>query len=102
MNADRGSVLRVPVGPSATVSYTGTAGSITQTVRGSSVLVWCTTDAYVCSGSAATATTGTPIPAYTPIWLPLPSSFNQGDGGKIVASAIQITSGGSLFAQQFE
>jgi hypothetical protein len=32
MSADRMSVLRVPVGPAATVAYTGTAGDITQTV----------------------------------------------------------------------
>jgi hypothetical protein len=102
MTADRLSVLRVPCGPAASVAYTGTAGDITQTVRGSSVMVWCTTDAYICSGSTATSTTGTPMPAFTPIWLPLPASINQGDGGKVVASAIQITSGGTLYAQQFE
>jgi hypothetical protein len=102
MSADRMSVLRVPVGPAAVVAYTGTAGSITQTMRGSSVLVWSTTDAYICSGATATATNGTPLPAFTPVWLPLPSTWNVGDGAKIVASAIQISAGGNLYAQQFE
>ena len=102
MSADRMSVLRAPVGPAAVVAYTGTAGDITQTVRGSSVLVWCTTAAYICSGATATATNGTPVPANTPIWLPMPSAWNVGDGGKVVASAIQVASGGNLYAQQFE
>lgn len=107
MSADRMSVLRNPVGPAATVTYTGTAGDITQTIRGTCVMVWTTTDAQVCIGTTATSTNGTPIPAFTPIWLPIPTPNSssipkyQGEGG-LVISAIQISAGGTLFAQQFD
>ncbi len=103
-NADRFSVLRGPAADAAVVAYTGTAGDITQTVRGTSVMVWCTTAAYVCSGTTATVTNGTPLPANTPIWIPLPKQLIQGEGGKIIASAIQVAggSGGNLYAQQFD
>lgn len=102
MSADRFSVLRNPAEAAASVAYTGTAGSITQTVRGQCVMVWCTTDAFICIGTAATSTNGTPVPAFTPIWIPMPNFMQQGDGGEIIASAIQISAGGTLFAQQFD
>lgn len=107
MSADRFSVLRNPAAAPGTVAYTGTAGSLTQAIRGNCVMVWCTTDAYVCIGTAATTENGTPIPAYTVLWLPIPTPSTssipkaQGEGGLII-SAVQVSAGGSLFAQQFD
>lgn len=101
------SVLRTPAAAGGKVAYTGTAGSLTQTLRGSCVMVWTTTDAWVCIGTTATTSNGTPIPAYTPIWLPIPNPATnsipkfQGEGGLII-SAVQDSAGGNLFAQQFE
>lgn len=102
MNADRLSVLRSPAAAPASVSYTGTAGVVTQTVRGSCVRVWCTTDAIVLAGGTATASLGTALQAYETLWLPLPKGLIQGEGEKIIASAVQISAAGTLFAQQFE
>ena len=99
--ADRFSVLRSPVGPGAVVAYTGTAGSISQAVRGSSVMVWCSTDAYVSVGATAT-TSGTPLPANQIIFLPLNKDMVPGQTPSVLVSAIQVASGGNLYAQQFE
>jgi hypothetical protein len=99
MSTDAFAVLRQPAGAAATVAYTGTAGSITAPCVGTSVMVWCTTDAYVNSGAAATTANGTPIPAFTPIWLPIAESLIGGSG--IIVSAIQISAGGTLYAKQF-
>ena len=99
MSADRMSVMRMPTGLAATVAYTGTAGDIATQVRGTSVMCWATTDAYICVGATATATNGTPVPAYTPIWLPFPDNLQQ--GVNVTVSAIQISAGGSLYIRQF-
>jgi hypothetical protein len=66
------------------------------------VLVWCTTDAYICVGEGVTATTAdTPIPAGTPIPfnVPNPSTGATGTGGPWVVSAVQIAAGGTLYAK---
>jgi len=100
MSADRHSVLRSPAGPAKTVAYTGTAGQTgTFNPNYPCVLVWCTTAAYVIVGESvtATATNGTPIPANTPMFLPVP----EGTGAPWLVSAIQIASGGNLYAQPF-
>ena len=101
MQADRFSVLRSPAGPGAVVAYTGTAGSISQAVRGSCVMVWCSTDAYVAVGATAT-TSATPLPAFTPIFLPLNPNMDKGQTPSVLVSAIQVSGGGNLYAQQFE
>lgn len=102
MSADRMSVLRSPTGVAQTTTYTGTAGSIAGTVRGTSVMVWTTTDAYVSVGATATTANGTPIPAYTPIWLPFPQTMQQGSDAAVLVSAIQVSAGGSVFVRQFD
>lgn len=81
-----------------TTTYTGTAGSVTGWPAGpQGVVVWCTTAAYVVVGEGVTATTsnGTPIPANTPIPFLVP----QGTGAPWRVSAIQIASGGSVYAK---
>lgn len=79
-----------------TVAYTGTAGSTGTFQPGpNAVLVWCTTAAYVKVGVGVTATTAsTPLPANTPIIMRVP-----GDGSPWRVSAIQIASGGNVYAK---
>ena len=79
------------------VAYTGTAGSVTGWPAGpQGVLVWCTSDAYVRVGEGVTATTAdTPLPANTPV----PFTVPRGTGGVWRVSALQISSGGTLYAK---
>ena len=83
--------------PAYTASYTGTAGSTTAWPAGpQGVVVWSTTAAYVTVGEGVTATTSsTPIPANTPIPFIVP----QGTGAPWRVSAIQIASGGTVYAK---
>ena len=83
--------------PAYTASYTGTAGSTTAWPAGpQGVVIWSTTAAYVVVGEGATATTSsTPIPANTPIPFIVP----QGTGAPWRVSAIQIASGGTVYAK---
>ena len=97
---DRTSVLREPSPRTGyNVAYTGTAGVTTAQVPGpTSVMVWATTDCYVLVGEGVTATTAdTPIPAYTPMFFPVP----QGTGAPWRVSAIQISTGGTIYAKAF-
>lgn len=82
----------------ANVSYTGTAGSTSTFPSGpQGVLVWVTTDAYVVAGVGVTATTSdTPIPAYTPVVL----DVKAGEPWRV--SAIQISSGGTVYAKPLQ
>jgi hypothetical protein len=79
------------------VSYTGTAGVTGTWPAGpQGVLVWCTTDAHIRVGEAVTATTAdTPLPANTPV----PFFVPQGGGAQWRVSAIQVSSGGTLYAK---
>ena len=80
-----------------TASYTGTAGSTTGWRPGpQGVVVWSTTAAYVRVGEGVTATTADmPIPANTPIPFDVP----QGTGATWRVSAIQVASGGTVYAK---
>lgn len=86
-----------------TASYTGTAGTTGNWPAGpQGVLVWCTSDAYIRVGENATATTAdTPIPANTPVPFTVPpaSSGVNGTGGPWRVSAVQISTGGTLYAK---
>lgn len=81
-----------------TVAYTGTAGSTaTFPAQTTALLVFCTTAAYVKVGVGVTATTAsTPIPANTPIIMKIPPNSS---GAPVRASAIQIASGGNIYAK---
>ena len=84
------------------VAFTGTAGTTGTWPAGpQGVLVWCTTDAYIRVGEGVTATTAdTPIPAMTPIPFYVPQPGGGGaTGGAWQVSAIQITTGGTLYAK---
>ena len=78
-------------------AYTGTAGSTTGWNAGpQGVLVTCTTAAYVRVGEAVTATTAdTYVPANTPI----PFFVPRGTGAPWRVSAIQVASGGTVYAK---
>jgi hypothetical protein len=83
--------------PAFTASYTGTAGSTSTWNPGpEGVVVWSTTAAYIKVGEGVTATTAdTPIPANTPIPFVVPN----GTGAPWRVSAIQVASGGSVYAK---
>ena len=80
-----------------TAAFTGTAGSTATWPAGpQGVVVWSTTDCYVRVGEGVTATTAdTPIPAYTPIPFFVPA----GTGAPWRVSAIQISTGGTVYAK---
>ena len=93
MSASLNSVIRRPLyGSGQKVAYTGTAGSVTLPPYTSSVLVWCTTVALVRVGGTATAT-DLPLPANAPIIIPTSSDT----GAPVTVSAIQDTTGGTMY-----
>lgn len=79
------------------ITYTGTAGVTGTWPAGpQGVLVWCSSDAYVLVGEGVTATTAaTPLPAGTPVPFTVP--FGTGAAWRV--SAIQISSGGTVYAK---
>lgn len=82
-------------GATQTVSYTGTAGTISSAIgEGTNVVrVWTSTAAYIAFGASPTATSSDiPIPANTPEY------FLISPGHKV--SAIQQSSGGNLFVTE--
>lgn len=84
-------------GSGQVVSYTGTAGTISNPLPSTAraVMIFCTTIAHVKVGVSPTATTADiPVPASFPIIVPL--DVNNGD---IKVSAIQSASGGNLHVQ---
>ena len=87
---------------SASAAYTGTAGSTSTWPAGpQGVLITCTTAAYIRVGEGVTATTGdTYLPANTPVlfYAPQPGS-NAGTGAPWRVSAIQVASGGTVYAK---
>lgn len=109
MPSQRTDTLKSPCAPGATVAYTGTAGTIDQKIIGDTLMVYCTTDAWIALGKTATVT-DTPIPAYTPMFIPMPTNtqntangarWSAGESCISMVSAVQVSSGGSLFVQQF-
>lgn len=80
-----------------TASYTGTAGNTTGWNAGpQGVLVWSDQPCYVEVGEGAVATTAsTPIPAYTPVPFAVPLTVT----GVWRVSAIQVSSGGTVYAK---
>lgn len=82
-----------------TTTYTGTAGTLTGWKRSGDgprgVLVYVTTDCYVRVGTNVTATTGDYLhPALTEKTYVIP-----GEGNSFTVSAIQVATGGSVYAK---
>lgn len=93
MAASLGLVIRRPIyGSASKTAYTGTAGSTTVPPYTASVLLWCSTAAYVRVGATAT-TADLPIPANAPIIIPTDNTT----GAPITVSAIQEVANGNLF-----
>ena len=83
--------------PAQTASFTGTAGSTTGWNAGpEGVMVWSDQPCYVAVGEGVTATTSdTPIPAYTPIPFKIPTGTSK----VWRVSAIQASSGGTIYCK---
>lgn len=85
-----------------TVAYTGTAGTVNGWLPGcDGVMVMCTTAAFVrvaADGTGETATAGdTPVTANVATAFRIPSKLLE--SGKWTVSAIQVASGGNLYAK---
>jgi len=97
---DRLSVLREPaVVAGFNVASSGSAAnSANQNPGPTAVMVWGTADFYVEVGEGAVATTGsTPVPAGTPIFLPvLPQT-----GAPWRVSVLQISVAGTVYCKGF-
>ncbi len=105
MSAEMYAIIRNPLGPSQTVAFTGTAGTVGKALppQAQSVLVVCTTTAYVrisfgAAGVAATAT-DIPIVGNVPYVLPIQRPTSPGTDPTCWVSAIQFAAGGSLIVQ---
>jgi hypothetical protein len=83
--------------PARTASYTGTAGNTSTWQAGpQGVVIWSDQACYVAVGEGAVATTAsTPIPANSPIPFKVP----EGTGAPWRVSAIQVGTGGSVYAK---
>jgi hypothetical protein len=83
--------------PAKSVSYTGTAGSTgTWDAGPQGVVVWSDQSCYVLVGEGVTATTSsTPVPPFTPIPFKVP----QGTGAPWRVSAIQVSTGGTIYCK---
>lgn len=83
--------------PAYSAAFTGTAGATSAWNAGpQGVVVWATEPCYVAVGEGATATTAsTPVPAFTPIPFDVP----QGTGAPWRVSAIQVSTGGTVYAK---
>jgi hypothetical protein len=83
--------------PAKSVSYTGTAGVTgTWDAGPQGVVVWSDQSCYVLVGEGVTATTSsTPVPPFTPIPFKVP----QGTGAPWRVSAIQVSTGGTIYCK---
>ena len=83
--------------PARSVSYTGTAGSTDTWNPGpEGVVVWSDQACYVAVGVGVTATTAsTPVPPFTPI----PFYLEPGSGAPWRVSAIQVSTGGTIYCK---
>ena len=83
--------------PARSVAFTGTAGNTgTWTAGPQGVVVWSDQACYIEVGEGAVATTAsTPIPPLTPIPFKVP----QGSGAPWRVSAIQVSTGGTVYVK---
>ena len=83
--------------PARTITYTGTAGVTGTWPAGpQGVVVWSDQSCYIQIGEGVTATTAaTPIPPFTPIPFKVPA----GTGAPWRVSAIQVSTGGTIYCK---
>jgi hypothetical protein len=83
--------------PAKSISYTGTAGVTGTWPAGpQGVVIWSDQACYVLVGENVTATTAsTPIPAFTPIPFAVPITVS----GVWRVSAIQVSTGGTVYCK---
>ena len=83
--------------PALSVAYTGTAGNTSTWQAGpQGVVIWSDQACYVAVGEGAVATTAsTPIPANSPIPFKVP----EGTRAPWRVSAIQVSTGGTVYAK---
>ena len=83
--------------PAKSVAYTGTAGNTGTWAPGpQGVVVWSDQSCYIEVGEGAVATTAsTPVPPFTPIPFKVPASA----GGQWRVSAIQVSTGGTIYCK---
>ena len=83
--------------PARIITYTGTAGVTGTWPAGpQGVVVWSDQSCYILVGEGVTATTGsTPVPPFTPIPFKVP----QGTGAPWRVSAIQVSTGGTIYCK---
>ena len=83
--------------PARSITYTGTAGVTDTWPAGpQGVVVWSDQPCYVLVGEGVTATTSsTPMPAYTPIPFVVPPAT----GALWRVSAIQVSTGGTIYCK---
>ena len=83
--------------PARSQTYTGTAGVTgTWSAGPQGVVIWSDQACFVLVGEGVTATTSsTPVPANTPIPFKVP----QGTGALWRVSAIQVSTGGTVYAK---
>lgn len=92
-------IFRPQFGKGQNVSYTGTAGTISNAlpIDTTAVWVWTTSDAYIRIGQSPTAvTTDFPIPAMTPMVFPV-SGFDTQSANGAKVSALRITADGTMY-----
>ena len=83
--------------PARTATYTGSAGNTaTWTAGPQGVVVWSDQACYILVGECVVATTSaTPVPPFTPIPFKVP----QGTGAPWRVSAIQVSTGGTIYCK---
>ena len=83
--------------PAKSITYTGTAGVTDSWPAGpQGVVIWSDQACYVLVGEAVTATTAsTPIPPFTPLPFKVPFSVS----GQWRVSAIQVSTGGTIYCK---
>lgn len=93
---------RLMQGKGQNVAYTGTAGTVANALpqQANSVLVWCSTDAYVAvvgASNAVASTVDIPLPANAMVILPLERPTAPGTDPNLWVSAVRVANSGTLY-----
>ena len=103
MSASLSIILRrLMYGKGQKVAYTGTAGTVATALpqQANSVLVWCSTDAYVAvvgTSNGVATTADCPLPAGAMAILPLERPTSPGTDPNLWVSAVRDSASGNLY-----